>query len=118
MGQSFFGLLVPQMVEYEERHIGLFQSFLHDTWLISQVVYGLSTLLVFHGILPNNRSMHGNFAADKDAALCSLVEDALNALDEDTIETRQDLEIALRLCLDILVVNESLGFQFKAGLWL
>ena len=105
------------MVEYEERHIRLLQSFFHDTWLVSQVVYGLFTLLVLHGILPDNRSVHGNFAAHENPTLCCLVEDALDALNEDTIETRLDLEIVLRLCLNIPVVNESLGFQFKAGLW-
>ena len=51
-----------------------------------------------------------------DATLVGLFEDALNALDIEVITTRLNLVLTFRISLDIPVIDESFGFQFKTGL--
>ena len=66
--------------------------------------------------MPAKHSMNRDLTGHLDATFEGLFEDALNALDEDMIATRLNLVLTFCISLDISVINESFGFEFKTGL--
>ena len=83
---------------------------------VFEILDGFHSWLMLDRIFLADHSVYDDLTLDSDATLCGLVEDALNALDEEMILTRLNLVLALCVSLDIFVVYKTLDFEFTAGL--